>query len=244
MKEEKLLTHRHCAQPKTYKKPAELIANAPNKVWSWDITFLPTSVLGMFYYLYMVMDIYSRKIIGWSIETSQTSEHASTLIKACCIAENIQQNQISLHSDNGGPMKGATMLSTLQLLGVMPSFSRPSVSDDNPYSESLFKTLKYCPFYPENKFTTLSAAQIWVSQFVHWYNHEHRHSGIRYVTPNQRHQGLDIDLLAQRHVVYTQAKQRIPSRWARDTRNWEPITQVTLNPATVTTPVSTVLMAA
>lgn len=244
LKAEKLLAHRQQTRIKRYAKPEALIATQPNQIWSWDITYLPTTISGLFYYLYLVMDIYSRKIVGWKIETTQSAEHASILIKQCCQAEKIERHQVTLHSDNGKPMKGATMLSTLQMLGVMPSFSRPSVSDDNPYSESLFKTLKYCPLYPEHKFTMLTEAWNWVKKFVGWYNTEHHHSGIRFVTPEQRHQHLDTAILAQRHAVYARAKQKVPERWARGTRNWQPVGDVTLNPAAVVTPVNNFTLAA
>jgi putative transposase len=127
-------------------------------------------------------------------------------------------------------MKGATMLATLQELGVMPSFSRPAVSNDNPYSESLFRTLKYRPQYPSRAFENLSAARQWVDTFVHWYNHEHRHSATRFVTPHERHAGLDGALLDKRVDVYEAAKQRHPERWSGDTRNWNPVYVVHLNP--------------
>lgn len=126
-------------------------------------------------------------------------------------------------------MKGATMLATLQRLGIVPSFSRPSVSDDNPYSESLFRTLKYTPAYPNRPFESLGAARQWVHRFVQWYNEEHRHSAIRYVTPGQRHRGEDLAILANRTRVYETAKAARPQRWSGDTRNWEPIGEVWLN---------------
>ena len=152
------------------------------------------------------------------------------LIRKTCLAEGIHADGLVLHSDNGGPMKGATMLATLQMLGVVPSFSRPSVSDDNPYSESLFRTLKYTPAYPNKPFESLEAARKWVHGFVQWYNHEHRHSAIRYVTPDQRHRGMDGELLKQREAVYEMARQRNPGRWSGNTRNWDPVTEVWLNP--------------
>jgi len=135
-----------------------------------------------------------------------------------------------LHADNGGPMKGATMLATPQKLGVVPSFSRPSVSDDNPYSESLFHTLKYTPGYPSKPFESIAAARKWVRRFVQWYNNEHRHSAIRYVTPNERHRGEDAEVLKQREAVYKAARERNPERWSGETRNWSLVTEVWLNP--------------
>jgi putative transposase len=147
-----------------------------------------------------------------------------------CLREGVKPGQVTLHSDNGGPMKGATMLATLQELGVVPSFSRPSVSNDNPYSESLFKTLKYRPDYPDKKFADLDAARQWVGEFITWYNHQHLHSGIKFVTPQQRHLGLDKEILRRRHTVYQQAKTNHPNRFSKETRNWEHQTQVYLNP--------------
>ena len=175
-------------------------------------------------------DIFSRKIVGWEVHEDEQSAHASVLIRKTCLAEGIREAGLVLHSDNGGPMKGATMLATLQRLGVVPSFSRPSVSDDNPYSESLFRTLKYTPAYPSKPFASLSAAREWVHRFVQWYNEEHRHSSIRYVTPGQRHRGEDVAILAARKRLYEAAKQARPERWSGDTRNWTPINEVWLNP--------------
>jgi len=134
-----------------------------------------------------------------------------------------------LHSDNGSPMKGATMLATLQQLGVAPSFSRPSVSDDNPFSESLFRTMKYTPSFPAKPFESIEAARKWVHEFVQWYNNEHRHSGIQFVTPNQRHQGEDKEILEKRKAVYEAAKDKNPQRWSGEIRDWSPVTEVWLN---------------
>ncbi|HEN47669.1 MAG TPA: IS3 family transposase, partial [Mizugakiibacter sp.] len=184
--------HRGRAQaPRTVSKPTAWSATAPNQVWSWDITYLPTAVCGQFYRLYMLMDIYSRMIVGWEVHREELSDHAAVLMEKACLRHGIAAGQLVLHADNGGPMKGATMLATLQRLGVVPSFSRPSVSNDNPYSESAFKTLKYVPSYPKQPFESLNQARDWVQHFVTWYNTEHRHSGIRFVTPQQRHQGQD-----------------------------------------------------
>ncbi|VVS95534.1 integrase catalytic core [Desulfoluna spongiiphila] len=134
--------HRQHCRPRRHKKPEEYVATGPNQVWSWDITYLPLQVRGRFLYLYMMMDIYSRKVVAWQVHDCESDELAADLITEACFLERIEKNQIVLHSDNGSPMKGATMLAKLQELGVTPSFSRPSVSDDNPYSESLFHTLK------------------------------------------------------------------------------------------------------
>jgi transposase InsO family protein len=216
--------------PRTVPKPKGFLATGPNQVWSWDITFLASTIRGAFYRLYLVLDIFSRKIVAWEVHENESADHASVLIRRACLAEGIYQDGLVLHADNGGPMKGATMLATLQKLGVVPSFSRPSVSDDNPYSESLFRTLKYTPAFPGKPFETIEAARKWVHGFVQWYNAEHRHSAIRYVTPNQRHRGEDNGVLEQRQALYEAARQRNPERWTGTTRNWNPVTEVWLNP--------------
>jgi putative transposase len=216
--------------PRQVPKPRGFKAEAPNQVYSWDITYLAAAIRGTFYRLYLIEDIFSRKIVGWEVHEEEKAEHASVLIRKTCLAEGITEAGLVLHADNGGPMKGATMLATLQRLGVVPSFSRPSVSDDNPYSESLFRTLKYTPAYPNKPFESLSAAREWVHRFVQWYNEEHRHSAIRYVTPAQRHRGEDAAILAARKKLYEAAKQAHPERWSGDTRNWTPVKEVWLNP--------------
>lgn len=231
LKEENLLAHRQKTRPpRTVNKPKALVATAPNTVYSWDITYLPSAIKGIFFYLYLVIDIFSRKIVGWQVHDREASELAAELMTDICQRENISPNQVTLHSDNGSPMKGATLLATLHTLGVIPSRSRPAVSNDNPYSESLFRTLKYCPDYPEDPFMDLNMARHWVQGFVQWYNEEHLHSGIKYVTPSQRHQGQDKDILAQRKKVYQQAKENYPRRWSRHVRNWDYIDVVSLNP--------------
>jgi len=223
--------HRQKAKPdRQVKKPRALTATGPNQIFTWDITYLPTQVKGIFLYLYLVMDIYSRKIVGWQVHEEESSTLASGLMTDICQREGIMPDQVTLHSDNGSPMKGATMLATLQELGVMPSFSRPSVSNDNPYSESLFRTLKYRPEYPEKPFSNLLSARGWVQGFVDWYNFEHLHSAIKFVTPAQRHTGEDIEILAKRKRVYEQAKLEKPERWSGEIRNWKPVAEVYLNP--------------
>ncbi len=231
LKAKKMLAHRLKSKPtRQNKKPKALTATGPNEIYSWDITYLPTQVRGIFLYLYLVMDVFSRKIVGYQVYERESSALAADLMKDICQREGIQRQQVSLHSDNGSPMKGATMLATLQKLGIVPSFSRPSVSNDNPYSESLFRTLKYRPEYPEQAFANLQAARTWVQGFVDWYNHEHLHSSINFVTPAQRHNGEDIDILAKRKAVYKQAKSEHPERWSGDIRNWDRVEEVHLNP--------------
>jgi transposase InsO family protein len=231
LKAENQLAHRRSERPaQTRSKPRAVCATAPNQVYSWDITYLPAAIRGQFFYLYLFLDIFSRKIVGWQVYAEENSTLASELLRDLCHREGVQPDQVILHSDNGGPMKGATMLATLQGLGVMPSFSRPAVSNDNPYSEALFKTLKYRPEYPLRAFADLAAARQWVTGLVEWYNHEHRHSAIRFVTPAQRHAGLDGALLDQRKTVYETARTRHPQRWRGPTRNWQRIQAVHLDP--------------
>ncbi len=228
LRELKMNKHRQPSLPAKRLTPEELIANGPNQLWSWDITYLPSTVRGHFFYLYMVMDLYSRKAVACQVYEHESGELASDLITEACIREKISKKQIILHSDNGSPMKSATMLAKLQDLGVMPSFSRPSVSNDNPFSESLFRTLKYRPEYPEKPFENLFAAREWANRFIHWYNKEHLHSSIRFVTPEARHTGEDIKILAKRRDVYLKAKSRNPERWTGQIRNWNPDTKVVL----------------
>jgi transposase InsO family protein len=231
LKAAKQLKHRRSERPSQSRtKPKALSATAPNQLYSWDITYLPTAIKGQFYYLYLFLDLFSRQIVGWQVFEQESSHWASELLRDIYQREGLRPQQVVLHSDNGSPMKGATMLATLQRLGVVPSFSRPAVSNDNPYSEALFKTLKYRPPYPLQPFADLTAARHWVANLVQWYNHEHRHSAIGFVTPAQRHAGLDEVLLAQRKALYEQAKARQPRRWSRQTRRWNRVHTVYLNP--------------
>lgn len=205
-------------------------ATAPNQVWSWDITYLPTVVRGRFMYLYLVMDVWSRRIVGWQVHERESEDCAAAMVRDICATEQVDPQGLVLHSDNGKPMRGSTMIATLQWLGIVPSFSRPHVSDDNPYSEALFRTLKHTPAYPRLPFASLEAARRWVAHFVAWYNTQHRHSAIRYVTPDQRHYGLEKDILSYRRWVYERARRRRPARWSGPTRNWTPVGAVVLNP--------------
>ena len=199
-------------------------------MWSWDITYLRSALRGTFYFLYLIVDIWSRKIVGWSVEESESTDLAAALFCRACAMLGIDPDGLVLHSDNGGPMKGCTMLATLQYLGVVPSFSRPHVSDDNPYSESLFRTLKFRPGYPTKPFSSIEEARAWVEAFVAWYNTQHLHSAVGFVTPDDRHNGRDILLLERRRLVYESARRRHPERWSGTTRSWEHIDTVALNP--------------
>jgi putative transposase len=224
--------HRGRSKAPTSKPKSTHCATAPNRVWSWDITYLPGPVKGLYFFLYLILDIYSRNIVGWEVWTEETAEHASQLIRRAVMAQNITRHKalLVLHSDNGSPMKGVSMLETLYQLGITPSRSRPRVSNDNPYSESIFRTCKYCPSYPNGGFATLDDARVWVKEFVHWYNYQHRHSGIKFLTPHQRHSGQGEDILEKRHQLYETAKASHPERWTRQTRNWSLANEVWLNP--------------
>lgn len=232
LKEADQLAHRGREHKKVTRPISTHKATAPNQVWMWDITYLNGPIKGRHYYLYLFSDLYSRKIVGWEVWECEDAKHASELIRRIYRDEKVYLNKepLVLHSDNGSPMKGATMLETLYTLGIIPSRSRPRVSNDNPYAESLFKTLKYVPNYQPKGFASLEEARVWVKHFVEWYNNEHRHSGINYVTPNERHNGIDKEILEKRKIVYEQAKAEHPERWTKDTRDWTCAEEEWLNP--------------
>lgn len=203
----------------------EIKANGPDELWSWDITYLSTCVKGQYYYLYMFMDIWSRYITGWEVYDVESGEFAKELFTSIANKRNVRG--ITLHSDNGSPMRASTLRATLERLGVTPSYSRPRVSNDNPYSESLFKTLKYTVGYPR-QFRSLEEARAWVERFVRWYNHEHIHSGIGHVSPNQRMTGEDIEIFKNRNETYQKAYMDHPERWSGKLKQWEYKTEVIL----------------
>lgn len=218
--------------PKAVRPPTTHIAASTREVWCWDMTYLPAMVLGKWFHLYLILDLYSRKIVGWEVHDTDDANHAAHLVRRTALAEGIAAllNKPVLHGDNGSTLKATTVLAMLHWLGVKPSYSRPRVSDDNAYAEALFRTAKYRPEFPAKGFADLEAARTWAAGFVHWYNVEHRHSGIRYVSPAQRHAGDDHAILAARHALYRNARALNPARWSGDTRNWSPVGAVTLNP--------------
>jgi len=223
--------HRGRSQkPRTSTPPKGFCATGPNQVWTWDITWLSTSIRGLFFYLYMIVDVFSRKIVGWEVFDRECSGNAAGFVYKAVLAQGCILKPLVLHSDNGSPQKGSTLNARLESLGIMASFSRPRVSNDNPYSESLFRTCKYRPDYPQSGFDTIEDARRWVHRFVFWYNDIHRHSAIRFVTPNQRHRGEDRQILEHRQLVYKEAKSRNANRWSGSTRNWDYIDHVWLNP--------------
>jgi putative transposase len=230
LKAEQQQQHRGRAKKPSKRVVTSHCATEANRLWAWDITWLPTGVKGLYFYWYMVLDVYSRKIVGHEVHVAESAELASLLLRKASLAEGLAGRAVVLHSDNGSSMKGATMLATLEKLGIMPSFSRPRVSNDNAYAESLFRTCKYRPNYPSKPFDSVDEARQWTLRFVQWYNHQHKHSGLKFVTPAQRHDGQAATILGHRKQVYEAAKQRRPERWSGATRDWELKDEVWLNP--------------
>ena len=230
LREEKLNAHRGATREPTVRQITTHVASSPNQVWTWDITWINGPVKGQFFKLYMIIDIFSRMIVGYEVWETENAFYAEELIRKATLEQKIQGRPLVLHSDNGSPMKSATFQATLEKLGIQSSFSRPRVSDDNPYSEALFKTLKYCLKYPTTGFLTLLDARVWVEKFVCWYNHTHLHSGLNFITPHQRHTGQDMKIIINRIKVYEEAKKNNPHRWSGGIRNWFLPETVALNP--------------
>ncbi len=224
-------TYRNRAKPAQHHKPREFVACKAMQVLTWDITFMRNSLVrGQYFYMYLFIDVWSRRILGAEVHEEQSAEHAARLLQNISAEHGVEADDTVLHADNGGPMKGATMLATMHELGIVKSFSRPGCSDDNPFVESLFRHLKYAPNYPTRGFQTLGAARSWVAAFVDWYNHHHLHSAIAFVPPAARHDGLDIAILEQRRDIYRAARERNPRRWTRTPRRWDRPAVVMLNP--------------
>jgi len=196
----------------TYKKP-ELLAERPNEVWSWDITYLRGANRWEHYPLYTVLDIFSRYIVGWMIAEVESSELAKQLIGATARKQGIQPDQLTLHADNGSPMKGKPLSQLLVDLGISRSHSRPHTSDDNPFSEAQFKTMKYRPDYPD-RFASIDAARQWARTFFAWYNHHHYHSGLNLLTPTSVHYGEVGAIQQHRQAIMLAAYAANPARFA------------------------------
>jgi putative transposase len=211
-------------------KPDAYVADGPNKVWSWDITYLASVIKGRFYYLYLFEDIYSRKVVGYEVHERECGELAAELMQRNMLREQCFKKPLVLHSDNGAPMKSLTMKAKLEELGVTASLSRPSVSNDNPYSESLFRTLKYRPEWPSSGFKSITEAREWVEVFVTWYNTKHKHSKLNFVSPSERHAMQDRTILSKRKIVLEDARSRNPKRWPNGIRSCDAVGEVTLNP--------------
>lgn len=211
------------------KPPTTHIATGVNQVWMWDITYLPSLVRGQFFYLYCVQDLYSRKVVAWEIHAAESGEFAAQLMAQAKLREGFKAGLV-LHSDNGAAMKSQTLWVKMQELGMAKSYSRPGVSNDNPHIESFFRTLKYTPKWPSKGFKNLVQARDWTLDFIRWYNTKHQHSSLNFVTPEQRHLGLDAAILGQRDALYLAAKTDNPARWSGKTRSWKPVGAMALNP--------------
>ena len=226
----KLNTHRARTKPKIKRPTIDTTATGPNQVWCWDITILRSPVVGKYFYLYMIMDLYSRKIVGAQVFLREVEEHSQEVFAQAIAAELISGNGLRVHSDNGHPMRGVTLLEKFRDLGIVPSYSRPYVKNDNAFAESLFRTLKYSPQYPYKPFNDIEHARSWVGKFVKWFNEEHVHSSIKYVTPNERHEGRDQVILENRKKVFEKAKSKNPLRWSKEIRDWSMINEVRISP--------------
>lgn len=199
------LRHPSCQRP-------ELLATGPNQVWSWDITKLRGPVKWTYYYLYVILDVYSRQVVGWMLAERESAGLARRLIRETAEKQGIDANQLTLHSDRGAPMVSQTVDQLLTTLGIVPSFSRPRTCTDNPFSESHFRTLKYQPEFP-GRFGSYEDALSFCRRFFHWYNHEHYHSGIAYLTPATVHEGRADQVRTERQRVLDRAYQDHPERF-------------------------------
>jgi putative transposase len=194
-----------------YTKP-ELLATSPNQVWSWDITKLKGPVKWTYYYLYVILDIFSRYVVGWMIADRESSTLAKRLITESCVKQNILEDQLTLHADRGSSMKSKVVAQLLSDLGITKTHSRPHVSNDNPFSESQFKTMKYRPEFP-NRFGCIQDARAFGCDFFPWYNEEHRHSGVALYTPADVHYGRVEEVQKRRQIALDAAYQRHPKRF-------------------------------
>jgi len=211
-----------------------LEATGPNECWSWDITKLRGPARGVLYFLYTIIDIYSRRVVGWTIATRESEAVAHELIRKTCEREGVDPNQLTLHADRGSPMIAGSVAELLHDLGIHKSHSRPRVSNDNPYSEAHFKTLKYHPDYPD-RFDSLQAARAWCRDFFAWYNHEHYHSAIGYLHPADLHAGRETQILTKRQAVLDEAQQTHPARFTHRPKPASPPSKAWINRPTIQT---------
>jgi putative transposase len=211
-----------------------LEANAPNQCWSWDITRLSGPARGIHYHLYTVLDIFSREVVGWTVSARESEAIARELIRKTCEREGIDPDQLTLHADRGSPMVARSMAELLDELGIHKSHSRPRVSNDNPYSEAHFKTLKYRPDYPQ-RFGSIQIARAWCRAFFEWYSHTHYHSGIGYLRPADLHAGRHHDILGRRQEVLDQAHAAHPERFNRRPTTDTPPSKAWINKPTLQT---------
>ncbi len=201
------LRHPHYAKP-------ELLATRANQLWSWDITKLKGPAKWTYFYLYVILDVFSRYVVGWMAAHRESAALANRLIYETCQKQGVGKNELTLHADRGSSMKSKCLALLLSDLGVNKTHSRPHVSNDNPYSESQFKTLKYRPEFP-GRFGSIEDARTFCRRFFNWYNREHRHSGIALLTPHTVHYGIADQAIAKRQVVLDKAHQRYPERFVR-----------------------------
>jgi putative transposase len=211
--EKEVSERRRLARSKTYTRP-ELLAQRPNQVWSWDISKLRGPEKWSYFYLYAVLDIFSRKVVGWAVYIQETGRLAENLLASTCSAEKITAGQLTIHSDRGSPMRSKTVAELFSDLQVSKSFSRPHVSNDNPDIESAFKTAKYMPEYPD-RFGCIEDARCYFRKFFNWYNNEHLHSGIEYYTPEDVHNGRHLEKKIQRDMVLQRAWDENPNRFTK-----------------------------
>ena len=204
---------RNQRQHPVYEKP-ELLAEAPNQVWTWDITKLRGPYKGKYFALYVVLDMFSRYVVGWMIAERELASLAKTLIEQSCQKEGIQKAHLTIHSDNGKVMRSKSLALLYADLGINASFTRPYTSDDNPYSEAQFKTLKYRPTYPD-RFGSIHEAHAWARRFFSWYNHDHYHTGLNLLTPASVHHGQASGIQQQRQQVLTTAFVAHPERFVK-----------------------------
>jgi putative transposase len=196
-----------------YEKP-ELLAEAPNQLWSWDITKLKGPVKWTYFYLYVILDVFSRYVVGWMVAPRESAALARELVEESCQRQGVGLHELTLHADRGSAMTAKSLALLMADLGITRSHSRPHVSDDNPFSEAQFKTMKYRPNYPK-RFGSLADARTWANAFFQWYNHEHYHSGIGLLRPAQVHYGQGEEVRANRLNVLMVAQQAHPERFVR-----------------------------
>jgi len=198
--------------PKSIKP--QLVASGPNQLWSWDITLLTGPTRRLFYYLYVILDVYSRFVVGWMVAEGESSELAEMMIATACNKQNIGRDQLTLHADRGSAMRAKTVAQMLADLGVTKTHARPYTPNDNPYSEAQFKTMKYRPDYPD-RFKGLDHAQSWARAFFAWYNHKHHHTGLGLMTPAVVHYGQADEVRAKRQRVLDEAYAAHPERFVK-----------------------------
>jgi transposase InsO family protein len=227
-----LLNHRANKRPGTkHAAPPELVATGPNHVWCWDITWLPTEVKGIFLYAYIIIDVWDKSIVSWEVHDTECEGHAKSLFERALAEQGYPR--VHIHSDNGNPMKGISLLSLLYDLGCKNSFSRPRVSNDNPFVESFFGTMKCSVKYP-GRFADIIESRRWMADFVDWYNTSHRHSGIYFFTPRQMRTGQYRKQVAIRNQTMREARNKNPERWSRPVKQWDQNHTVYLNPSLAT----------